>query len=167
MVFTALISLGQGNCEGEFPSGAQDSPNQTTGGGAGATSQTITIQPNSTGLGAAAFGTNPLIVPSGSVVTWINNDTVAHSIVSTAGLFDSGALNPGQSFSQTFTVPGTYDYFCGIHGTTSESGRIIVTAAGDTTTPTPGTGVPVPSPTNTPQFPIPAPTPTTTSPTGF
>ena len=31
------------------------------------------------------------------------------------GLFDSGTLNPGQTFSFTFAKPGTYFYECTIH----------------------------------------------------
>lgn len=156
----ALISLGQGECEGEFPSGAQSTPNTGT---SASNNISITIQPNSTGLGAAAFGTNPLSVGAGTMVTWINNDTTNHSIASTAGVFGSGPLAPGQSFSQTFTQIGTFDYFCGIHGATSETGRILVTAGAS---PAPNTGA-TPAPANTPQFPIPAPSPTAQSPTGF
>src|SRR5437667_3376089 len=29
--------------------------------------------------------------------------------------FDSGFLKPGESFSQTFSVPGTYRYTCAVH----------------------------------------------------
>jgi hypothetical protein len=31
------------------------------------------------------------------------------------GLFDSGPFKPGQSWTHTFTKPGTYTYFCTIH----------------------------------------------------
>ena len=31
------------------------------------------------------------------------------------GLFDSRAFKPGQSWTHTFTKPGTYTYFCTIH----------------------------------------------------
>jgi hypothetical protein len=40
------------------------------------------------------------------------------------GVFDSGALNQGDSFSFTFQQPGTYEYFCRLHP--SMRGRILV-----------------------------------------
>jgi FtsP/CotA-like multicopper oxidase with cupredoxin domain len=46
---------------------------------------------------------------------------------SRTGLFDSGTLTTGQTFSFTFTAEGTYDYHCNFHPMT---GRVRVTAAG-------------------------------------
>lgn len=54
-------------------------------------------------------------------VTWTNNDAVDHNIISGTpdkgpnGIFDSGLIAPGSSFSQTFTIEGNYDYFCVLH----------------------------------------------------
>ncbi len=64
-------------------------------------------------------------------VKWINNDTEAHTVTSGMGagiesvqtnskgtpngIFDSGLFKPGQSWTHTFTTPGTYNYFCTIH----------------------------------------------------
>ena len=64
-------------------------------------------------------------------ITWANNDTQVHTVTSgygagieslmnnkrgtPNGLFDSGPFNPGQSWTHTFTRPGTYTYFCTIH----------------------------------------------------
>jgi FtsP/CotA-like multicopper oxidase with cupredoxin domain len=45
-------------------------------------------------------------------------------------LFDSGPLNPGDTFSFTFAAEGTYEYHCNLH---PMSGRVRVTAAGPTT----------------------------------
>ena len=46
---------------------------------------------------------------------------------SRTGLFDSGTLTVGNTFSFTFAVEGTYDYHCNFHPMT---GRVRVTAAG-------------------------------------
>ena len=40
--------------------------------------------------------------------------------------FDSGFLQPGQSYTYTFTVPGTYKYICAPHETSGMLGEIVV-----------------------------------------
>lgn len=60
-------------------------------------------------------------VPIGTTVTWINQDSVPHTVtsplpgqVTTTGAFD-GVLQPGQSYSFTFNLPGRIDYYCRYH----------------------------------------------------
>lgn len=65
-------------------------------------------------------------------VTWINQDTEAHTVTSgigggmeslvnvnkkgsPTGYFNSGLFKPGQSWTHTFTKSGVYNYFCTIH----------------------------------------------------
>jgi plastocyanin len=72
-----------------------------------------------------------LTVPVGTTVTWLNNDTVTHTITTTsvpsgASSFTSGFLAYGNKFSYTFTVPGTYTYDCTVHP--FMTGTIVVTA---------------------------------------
>jgi plastocyanin len=40
--------------------------------------------------------------------------------------FDSGFLKPGESFSETFSVPGTYRYTCAVHEAKGMNGEIVV-----------------------------------------
>ena len=40
--------------------------------------------------------------------------------------FDSGFLQPGQSYTYTFTVPGTYKYICAPHETSGMVGEVVV-----------------------------------------
>ena len=40
--------------------------------------------------------------------------------------FDSGFLQPGQSFTYTFTVQGKYKYVCAPHETSGMSGEVVV-----------------------------------------
>lgn len=40
--------------------------------------------------------------------------------------FDSGFLQPGQSFTYTFTIPGTYKYICAPHETSGMLGEVVV-----------------------------------------
>ena len=62
-----------------------------------------------------AFSPSALLVPAGTTVRWTNNDTVPHTVTSDAGLFDSGTLQPGDSFEFLFDTPGTFGYFCSLH----------------------------------------------------
>ena len=61
------------------------------------------------------FAPAALTVTAGSTVTWTNKDDEPHTVVSEAGLFRSGALDTGDSFSFRFDKPGTYRYTCSIH----------------------------------------------------
>ena len=91
-------------------------------------------------LGAAAFGTNPLTIAAGTRVTWTNHDDMPHTATADDQLWDSGLLQPGESFSFTFTGGGTFAYHCSIHGAGFMSGKIVVTGppgAGSIPTPTP------------------------------
>jgi PGF-CTERM protein len=74
-----------------------------------------------------AFHPATLTVPTGTVVTWTNHDSVPHTATSTDGKFDSGSLSQGQEFSFNFTEPGVYDYYCKIHP--SMRGQVEVTSA--------------------------------------
>ena len=54
-------------------------------------------------------------VPVGTTVTWINDDDIAHVIKEIDNRFHSGALDTGDTFSQTFATAGTIEYFCAVH----------------------------------------------------
>jgi plastocyanin len=40
--------------------------------------------------------------------------------------FDSGFLKPGESFSETFSVPGIYRYTCAVHEAKGMNGEVVV-----------------------------------------
>lgn len=74
-----------------------------------------------------AFDPQTLTIQVGDTVTWTNNETdgTDHTTTSdTANLWDSGLLQPGQSFSHTFPDPGTFTYHCTVH--TFMTGSIVV-----------------------------------------
>ena len=71
-----------------------------------------------------AFTPATLQVAVGTTVTWVNNDTVQHTVTSDTKLFDSGPIEPGGKFTQTFTEAGTFAFHCSIH--TSMTGSITV-----------------------------------------
>lgn len=72
-----------------------------------------------------AFTPPSLTVPAGTTVTWTNNDTTTHTVTADNKSFDSGALNPGKTFTFTFTQAGTFTYKCTIHP--MMTGTIVVT----------------------------------------
>jgi plastocyanin len=71
-----------------------------------------------------AFTPATLTVAAGTTVTWTNNDAVPHTATASDGTFDSGNLNPGQSFSFTFPTPGSFPYVCQYHA--GMQGTIVV-----------------------------------------
>jgi plastocyanin len=98
-------------------------PTGATGGGGAATS--VSIVPGSSTLTDTAFSPNPVEVSVGATVTWTNDDTQPHTVVSGAnaqpsGEFDSSPnfnplLAPKQTFEHTFTQAGEYPYYCALH----------------------------------------------------
>lgn len=68
----------------------------------------------------------PLIeVAVGSTVVWTNDEGVSHTITANDLSVDSPFLTAGQSFSYTFTQPGTFDYYCRLHQ--SMTATVIIT----------------------------------------
>jgi plastocyanin len=70
------------------------------------------------------FTPKTLTVSPGTTVTWTNNDSTVHNVISTVSIslnsattstFASSNLNQGQTFSFTFTKKGVYFYECSIH----------------------------------------------------
>ena len=72
------------------------------------------------------FAPQKLTVKAGTTVTWINQDDIPHTVVST-GHFRSKALDTDDKYSFTFTTPGTFQYFCGLHP--HMQGTVVVEAA--------------------------------------
>jgi amicyanin len=63
-----------------------------------------------------SFGPQTVTVKAGTTVTWTNKDDIPHGIASANNAFKKGpALDTDESFSFTFTTPGTYQYFCYLH----------------------------------------------------
>jgi len=61
-----------------------------------------------------------IVIEKGKPVTWVNEDSAFHSVTSgfydaPTELFDSGHLDPFESYTLTFDKTGVYDYFCTLH----------------------------------------------------
>jgi plastocyanin len=48
-------------------------------------------------------------------MTVTNKDNFDHTWTSNNGVWDSGHISGGQSYTFTFAQPGTYAYHCAIH----------------------------------------------------
>ena len=68
--------------------------------------------PNSTGYSPSTI---TVVIGVNNTVQWVNNDTAPHTVTATDHSFDSGNLNPGDTWTYTFTKPGTYTYVCTYH----------------------------------------------------
>ncbi|MHB2035250.1 MAG: cupredoxin domain-containing protein [Nitrososphaerales archaeon] len=56
-----------------------------------------------------------VVIGVNNTVTWVNNDIAPHTVTADDGSFNSGNLNPGESWTHVFTTPGTYTYHCIYH----------------------------------------------------
>lgn len=90
---------------------------------------------------AHRFVPQRVVVAVGQAVQWRNTDGLEHTVTCDPALardrgsarlpagartFHSGALPPGDAFSHTFRVPGTYRYFCLIHERDGMVGEVVV-----------------------------------------
>jgi plastocyanin len=96
---------------------------------AGAQGKTTTVS-----IKDFAFNPPNATVAPGTTVTWVNNDQAPHTATADDGAFDSGTLQPGQSFSFTFDEAGTYAYHCNIHP--DMTATVTVSGGGAATSPT-------------------------------
>lgn len=83
----------------------------------------VTISPGSSSPSNAKFF-DPLLlnVPVGATVTWKNLDSTLHTVTSGSAesgksgtIFDSSYLTGGKTFQHTFSIAGTFDYYCTLH----------------------------------------------------
>ena len=80
-------------------------------------------------------------IKAGDTVEWKNVGAQLHHVTtdpsfalkkgdvsnpSGAKPFDSGFLKPGESFSETFSVPGVYRYTCAVHEAKGMNGEVVV-----------------------------------------
>jgi|RhiMetdeSRZDD1v2_1073273.scaffolds.fasta_scaffold632704_2 plastocyanin len=68
-----------------------------------------------------------LMVAAGATVVWSNDEldeTIEHNVISRDYRWASSNFFPGETYQHTFTIPGTYRYFCDLHG--GMVGQIVV-----------------------------------------
>ena len=62
-----------------------------------------------------AFAPNRLEVAAGTTIRWTNNDPLVHTVTADDGSWDSGPIEPGQTWTHTFAQPGEYAFHCTPH----------------------------------------------------
>src|SRR5919107_591898 len=66
-------------------------------------------------IGDNFFDPPQAAVEPGSTITWTNKGDEPHTVTADDGSFDSGRLNPGDSYTVAFDGQGTVTYHCAIH----------------------------------------------------
>jgi plastocyanin len=56
-----------------------------------------------------------LDVTVGTTVEWTNRDPLPHTVTAADRSFDSGLIQPGETYRRTFTQAGSYSFFCVPH----------------------------------------------------
>jgi plastocyanin len=119
LLLVAAVAIIAAACNGTGPA-AYGGPAST----AATTTAATTTAANVASIRGFSFQPGVLKVKVGAKVTWTNGDTVAHTVSADNKSFASNHLQPGGSFSFTFTRPGTYAYHCAIHP--SMHGSVVV-----------------------------------------
>lgn len=84
--------------------------------GAGTTNDAMAVVT----IDRGAFHPRELTIAAGTTVTFVNDDIGAHTTTAAVDepfRYDSGTLASGDSYTQTYDEPGTYDYVCTLHPT--------------------------------------------------
>lgn len=72
----------------------------------------------------SVFSPTTITVTVNTTVKWTNKDSYAHTVTSSTGLFDSGTIAAGGTYSRQFTTVGTFPYKCIFHS--NMTGSVIV-----------------------------------------
>jgi plastocyanin len=74
------------------------------------------------------FLPDTVTIPAGNYVTWFNAGQSQHTSTedSATPVWNSGLINPGNTYQRFFNTVGTFNYHCTVHGV-AMSGTVIVT----------------------------------------
>lgn len=125
-----ILVLAMTACSGTSTAGSSPQPANSYGNTPPTT--TVVTQESSSSSPAEitianfSFSPDTLTIKAGTTVTWTNQDSAIHTVTSETGVFESGNLSKGDTFSYTFDTAGSYAYHCTPHGARM-SGTIVVT----------------------------------------
>lgn len=79
----------------------------------------------------SCFAGTAHFAPTETAITVRNDGFVPHTFTAVDGSFDSGQVQPGETFELTVEEPGVYEVFCSLHGTASGDGMAGVLLVGE------------------------------------
>jgi plastocyanin len=81
-------------------------------------------------ISGTSYSPATVTVEAGQPVCWNWSASMSHSVYADDGSFTSGAPAPQGTFQRTFSTPGSYGYYCQVHGslTGGMRGTVVVTA---------------------------------------
>lgn len=92
------------------------------------TTQAVVLTParaaNEVWISNREFQPQIITVPVGTVVTWNNRDPEEHTVTFEDGFLNMRLVVRGSTINYTFTVPGTFAYYCDPHK--EMTGKVIV-----------------------------------------
>jgi plastocyanin len=106
-------------------SGSSDAMSMPSGGGSGPASGAA-VHTDTVAITNLAFSPSAITVAAGATVTWTNEDGIQHDVYAPSLGLKSAVLNQNESYTHTFSKPGTYSYICSIHP--FMHGTVVVTA---------------------------------------
>ena len=81
-----------------------------------ATEEVMPVDQVEVTIRGSSFSPDEVRIPIGTTVLWRNTASGNHTVAADDGSFASGTLSSGDTFSFLFVTPGTYPYYCEIHG---------------------------------------------------
>lgn len=105
-----------------------------------------------------SFAPADLTVTAGTEVVWLNQDGAPHNVTLVDGSVASDNFFKGESFANTFSEPGTFQFYCTLHGSPDGSGMSMTVTVLEATEENAAAVAAVPTPNPVPPTPTPAPT---------
>jgi plastocyanin len=78
-----------------------------------------------------AFAPLEVHIQPGQTVMWTNSEPLQHTVTADDASFDSGLIDQGDTFSQSYDAPGTYPYYCIPHGSAGLKGMAATVIVDD------------------------------------
>ena len=91
-------------------------------------------------VGGVSFSPASVTIHQGEPVCWTWEGSAPHTVTADDGSFNSGGPNDFGTFQRTFATPGTFGYYCQVHGSSTGGMRGSVTVLGADDPPGSGPG---------------------------
>ena len=133
LALVALAACGGGDDDGGDRLSSSSGGSDSNDGGAATPEHVVAIDTDPADVTALdnTFDDEAIRVRAGTTVRWTNHGRQDHDIAPAEGHdwgADVGDFAPGAVYEHTFDRPGTYNYYCTIHGTAARGmvGVVVV-----------------------------------------